>query len=160
MKVTVYNQVGQSKKEVEFPGTTWGQLQETLMDAGVPFAGMKAVIGENQNSLDMAGSVVPTNDWTLFLVPNKVESGMDDYGNDEDGDDYTSDDDDVDSNDDDSNSPALSIEKLEQIQKLTEASNLIAEVVAEIKKANTVISDPVLNDLNRKANEIMANLWK
>lgn len=74
-KVTVYNQVGQSKREVEFSGSNWGELQELLDRENVPYVNMKAVIGSSQLTLESKLANVPSEDWVLFLVPHKVKSG-------------------------------------------------------------------------------------
>lgn len=74
-KVTIHNTVGNNFKEIYSSADTWAQLQEDLSSNGIPFTGMKAVIGENQNTLESSQAQLIDGEMTLFLVPNKVKSG-------------------------------------------------------------------------------------
>lgn len=76
MKVTVFSTKGRKRSEVESSATTWGELKKDLASAGVETSGMKAIIGENQNTLESAKAALPVDfDFTLFLTPVKVKSG-------------------------------------------------------------------------------------
>jgi hypothetical protein len=76
-KVTVHNTVGNNFKEIYSSASTWSELQNDLSNNGISYDGMKAVIGENQNTLESTQAQLIEGDMTLFLVPNKVKSGSD-----------------------------------------------------------------------------------
>lgn len=84
-KVIVYNTQGRQKREVTFSGDHWEDLQAALSKAGILYEGMKAIIGENQVTLESPKAVLPTgitvgdkltNNFTLFLTPVKTKSGI------------------------------------------------------------------------------------
>lgn len=83
-KVVVYNTQGEHKTEVTFTGDFWEDLQDALGKAGIPYQGMRAIIGENQVTLESPKAVLPkgltvgdkvTDNFTLFLSPVKNKSG-------------------------------------------------------------------------------------
>jgi argininosuccinate lyase len=74
-QVLVYNTIGQNEVVITTSAATWEQLQRDLHSQGVPFRDMKAVIGETQVTLESRGAQLPTTDFSLFLVPEKVKSG-------------------------------------------------------------------------------------
>jgi hypothetical protein len=75
-KVTVYNTSAQNNKVIESAAVTWGQLQQELAEAGIPYSGMRAVVGETQTELITNQSSLDPGDVTLFLMPRKVKSGI------------------------------------------------------------------------------------
>lgn len=84
MKVTIFSTKGKKRTTVESNAQTWGDLKKDLTTAEVETSGMKAIIGENQVTLESSGAVLPkgldikgtiTDDFTLFLTPIKVKSG-------------------------------------------------------------------------------------
>ncbi len=83
-KVTVFNTVGSKKTVVDTNATTWEELKEDLDKAGIAHSGMRAIVGENQVTLESNKARLPigltagdevTNNFTLFLSPRKVKSG-------------------------------------------------------------------------------------
>lgn len=85
-KVTVFSTKGRSKQVIETKATTWGELKKDLTEAGVSVSGVKAIVGENQNTLESSQASLPMGlqkngttdgDFTLFLTPVKVKSGND-----------------------------------------------------------------------------------
>jgi hypothetical protein len=76
-KITVYNTSAQNNREIQTSALTWGDLQVELDRIGIPYSGMRAVIGENQNEMITPQSQLMEGDMTLFLMPRKVKSGGD-----------------------------------------------------------------------------------
>jgi len=76
MKVTIITTSG-SKSTVNTSARTWGELQSDLSRAGIESNGMKALIKESKLTLDVADAQLPGEDFTLFLFPGKVKSGID-----------------------------------------------------------------------------------
>jgi hypothetical protein len=74
-RVTVYNTLGQNERSVNSDALTWGELQSHLLQAGVSFSGMKAVVGDTQVTLESRDAQIPQTEFTLFLLPGKVRSG-------------------------------------------------------------------------------------
>jgi hypothetical protein len=75
-KVIIYSTGGQPGQVIETNAGTWAELQRELTTAGVRFSGMKAVIGENRNTLESAQAILPTSGFSLFLMPIKTKSGV------------------------------------------------------------------------------------
>jgi len=73
--IIVYNTHGDNERHVQSSATTWGELQSDLEVNGVSYRGMKAVIGETQNTLESNQAVVPEGPFSLFLMHQKVKSG-------------------------------------------------------------------------------------
>lgn len=83
--VTVINTQGRQRQTVQTSANTWGELKRDLDSAGIPHSGMRAMVGENHNTLETSGAQLPsgltvgdrvTNDFTLFLSAKKVKSGI------------------------------------------------------------------------------------
>jgi hypothetical protein len=75
-KVTVYNTVGQNERALQTDARTWGELQTHMSRASIPYSNMKCVVGETQVTLESRDAQVPQSDFTLFLLPSKVRSGV------------------------------------------------------------------------------------
>jgi hypothetical protein len=75
--ITIYSTSGQDGKIISSNAKTWGELQGVLTENGVSHKNMKAVIGENRHTLEVANAELPSDKFTLFLMPIKVKSGMD-----------------------------------------------------------------------------------
>jgi hypothetical protein len=79
-KVTIYSTSSQSKRTIESHTTTWGALMSDMSAHGIPYHGMRAVVGETQHTLESAEAQLPSQgDYTIFLMPQKVKSGSDDH---------------------------------------------------------------------------------
>lgn len=78
--VTVYNTIGNNQKQVRSSANMWGELQTDLLSNGVSFSGMTAVIGETQVTLESNQARLIDGDFTLFLMPQKVKSGVSSEG--------------------------------------------------------------------------------
>lgn len=83
-QVTVFSTKGKKRFVVETEANTWGELKQVLTSEGVEVDNMKAIVGENQTTLESSAAVLPkglttagevTKDFTLFLTPVKVKSG-------------------------------------------------------------------------------------
>lgn len=86
-QVTVFSTKGKKRVVVETEANTWGELKQVLTSEGVEVNNMKAIVGENQTTLESSAAVLPkgltaagevTKDFTLFLTPVKVKSGFGD----------------------------------------------------------------------------------
>lgn len=85
-KVTIYNTIGDNAREIFSSANTWGSLMNDMNRERVPYDGMKAVVGETQNTLESSEAVLPDGEFSLFLMAGKVKSGVDDdYIDEEDG---------------------------------------------------------------------------
>lgn len=84
-QVTVFSTKGKRKSVVVTEANTWGELKKDLLKEGIETTGFKAIVGENQVTLESSAASLPkgltpagevTKDFTLFLNPIKVKSGM------------------------------------------------------------------------------------
>lgn len=75
-KVTIYSTIGNDMKEVMVNSMNWGDLQVELSRNGVNASGMKAIIGDSQLTLESNQAELPSGDFTLFFMPQKVKSGI------------------------------------------------------------------------------------
>lgn len=75
--VTVFSTKGKKRSLVETNGAaTWGELKGILNSNGIETNNMKAIIGENQVTLESAKAILPLDfNFTLFLTPIKVKNG-------------------------------------------------------------------------------------
>jgi hypothetical protein len=76
VQVTVYTGTG-SSKVINTEAAKWGDLINDLSRNGVSYnsGNTKAVIGETEVTLESNDAVLPTDNFTLFLLPQKVKSG-------------------------------------------------------------------------------------
>lgn len=76
--VTVFSTKGKKRSVVETNGVaTWGELKGILNSNGIETDNMKAIIGENQVTLESAKAILPLDfNFTLFLTPIKVKNGV------------------------------------------------------------------------------------
>jgi hypothetical protein len=169
VKVSVYSGTG-SIKQVEFVGAKWSELQQTLAQNGISYNSdrMIAVIGETELTLQSNDAIIPTTDFTLFLLPQKVKSGSDD----EDSYDESYDESYDDSDDDDDNEivPAVNPSGVPaDVTSWTKehaliAINLISTKTNEINTLGNQIRQYVTNmsvsPLDDKAKELMNKLFK
>ncbi len=133
--VTVYNSVGQAKREVTSSADTWNQLQRDLDMAGIPYSQMKSVVGETRNTLESGEAQLPQGNFTLFLLPTKVKSGVSFFET--------------------ANEDFWEMTEQEKIQaKLAEAISLLQEVSAAVKTTNYGALAPDVRKLAEQADSI------
>lgn len=77
-KVVIYSTIGENFKEIYTSAQTWGALTEDLTANGINWKGMKAVDGDTQHSYESSEAVLPEQDFSLFLMADKVKSGLND----------------------------------------------------------------------------------
>lgn len=77
--VKVFSTVGSNKSQCETSATNWETLQEELAGKGVLLSGMKAIVGGSEVTLESPNAQLPSGDFMLFLVPDKVKSGCIDH---------------------------------------------------------------------------------
>lgn len=75
-KIIVVSARDNSRKEVMSDATTWGALQPALDGQNISTTDMKAILRETKTALESNDSVLPTGEFTLFLTPGKVKSGV------------------------------------------------------------------------------------
>jgi hypothetical protein len=79
IKVTVYSTRGQRKSIIETAVTTWGELRELVSSAGYD---LQKLVGTDSINKQVFGldtldaTVIPSQDFTLFLRPTQTKSGM------------------------------------------------------------------------------------
>lgn len=159
VKVSVYSGSG-SVKEIQFEGTKWSELQTVLRNNAISYneGSMKAVVGETENTLESNDAVVPTTDFTLFLLPQKVKSGSEDS--------Y-----DESYDDDDEDEVAVATEagipndpKAWSKQDAVNAINQIVSKSHEVQglsaKLQAYVNNLAVSPLDDKAKELMTKLFK
>lgn len=72
--IKVYTTVGVSGT-VETNVRTLGELKPILRQQEIDYSGMKMLVGETKNELNVDDAVLPEGDFKLYLVPQKTKSG-------------------------------------------------------------------------------------
>lgn len=69
--------LGNASKEINTEVTSFGELQNVLRDNDIDFStsSMKAIVGETRVTLESREAVLPTGNFSLFLLPRKTKSG-------------------------------------------------------------------------------------
>jgi hypothetical protein len=75
--VTVFSTLGKQAQEFQSKATTWTELQKEMGEFRISYSGMKAVIGETRLTLESPNALLPSTNFTLFLMPVKTKSGTD-----------------------------------------------------------------------------------
>lgn len=150
-QVTVYSTQGQNKQVVNTSAGTWGELQSILGAHGVSYSGMKVVVGESQVTLESNAAVLPEGDFTLFLLPQKVKSGVFGFSSFDD-DDCGCEDDDEDEVEDNSTIGQIR----SRIASIYEALGELEELVED--QATVAPVDPKNAELKSKADQIAKDL--
>ena len=151
-RVTVFNTVGSNETSFDYTGSNWSDLQVELSANNVSYKGMSAIIGESQVTLESAQAMTPTDDFTLFLLPIEVKSGVDTDAN------FEEDYDDIDGYEQ-YDAPAvaqpfLSLETQTFIKQLEDAKAVLDVVLTTLR--GKVITDPHIIEMQRKAAALMA----
>lgn len=74
-KIKVYSTNGRTNIDIETEAIDFGGLKRDLSSNNISYDGMRAVIGENKNTLEVDTAMLPDGDFTLFLTPKKIKSG-------------------------------------------------------------------------------------
>lgn len=74
-EVTVYNTTGKGYQIIKTTALSWKELKKSMDEARITYSNMKAVIGENQLTIESDDAQLPAEAFTLFLMPVKVKSG-------------------------------------------------------------------------------------
>ena len=78
-RIVVYkNSNGQNKTYTDQGFKTWGELKQVLINDGLWGSNLEAVIHEGRRSLKIDSAELPSGDFTLYLVAQKMKSGNDD----------------------------------------------------------------------------------
>jgi hypothetical protein len=156
-KITVHSTVGNNFKEIESSARTWGDLQRDLSAYGIAYTGMKAVVGENQNSLESSQAVLPDGEMTLFLVPNKVKSGSSSLVDWQDGIDWSAEE--WDNEDNAIEEYCFKTERDLAIARAKKAAYYLTELANFLIINNKAASnDPKVNNLQSMSDQIQKNL--
>lgn len=75
-KINVVN-VGGKNFTMESTANNRGELEAEMskLNMGVAFKDKKVIIGETKNSLDVPGALLPSSNFTLFIMPAKTKAG-------------------------------------------------------------------------------------
>ena len=73
-KIKVLSTVGASGT-IETNVTTLGELKPLLEAKEINTSGMKMMVGETRNELNLDDAVLPEGDFKLYLMPAKTKSG-------------------------------------------------------------------------------------
>lgn len=74
--VEVYSTSGTCQATFKTSAQTFGELKKQLSEKSVNYQNMKAIIGENQEELTEDSQLLLETDFTLFLTPVAVKSGV------------------------------------------------------------------------------------
>jgi hypothetical protein len=75
--ITIISTQGDQRVTLDTNVSTWGQLKEEINGEGTMSANdAKAMIRGTRESLNSNGDVLPTGDFTVFLTPSKIKSGL------------------------------------------------------------------------------------
>lgn len=151
-RVTVFNTIGSNETSFNYTGTNWSDLQIELAANNISYKGMSAIVGESQVTLESAQAMTPTDDFTLFLLPIEVKSGVEDDA--DFGDDYEND---ADYEAYDAPAvvqPFLSLETQTFIKQLEDAKAVLDVVLTTLR--GKVITDPHIIEMQRRAAALMA----
>lgn len=66
-----------TRKRLNSSATTWSELQAELKNESIKFENMKAAVGKSKISLEYPGAQLPSESFTLYLMPTKTKSGLD-----------------------------------------------------------------------------------
>lgn len=72
--IKVYTTVGVSGT-FETNVRTLGELKPILREQEIDYSGMKMLVGETKNELNVDDAILPEGDFKLYLVPQKTKSG-------------------------------------------------------------------------------------
>ena len=77
-KVKIISTIGINKKVIDINAdvTNWKKLKEVLDINSIPYKDMDVIIGETKTSLQLDEALIPSIDFILFIVPQKVKSGV------------------------------------------------------------------------------------
>ena len=64
------------KKKLQSDVSTWGELKRILSVNNISYTGMNAALSGSKVSLQHNDAVLPTDNFVLYLMPNKVKSGI------------------------------------------------------------------------------------
>lgn len=146
VQVTVYTGTG-SSKVINTEAVKWGQLIDDLSRNAISYnsGGMKAVIGETEVTLESNDAVLPTGNFTLFLLPQKVKSGFEESYED------SYDEDEI----EESVAPAtVSPENWTK----GDAVNEINKMISNLNNLKIYVQTSVSNPLDEKAKQLMNKL--
>jgi|SRR6187402_158720 len=73
-KIKIYSTVGVSGS-IDTNVRTLGELKPLLRQREIDYSGMKLLVGETRNELNVDDAVLPEGDFKLYLMPQKTKSG-------------------------------------------------------------------------------------
>ena len=75
MEIKVFSTKANKLQKINVKGTTWGSVYNELENAGLINGDMKAVLRENNMTLESSNIDMPTTPYTIFVTPIKTKSG-------------------------------------------------------------------------------------
>jgi ethanolamine ammonia-lyase large subunit len=73
--ITIFSQRDNEMVTVQSDDVTWGSLKDNFEEE-ISFNNMRGVVKSTRNTLDVDDARLPEGEFTLFLFPKKVSSGM------------------------------------------------------------------------------------
>lgn len=73
-RIKVYTTVGVSGT-IDTNVRTLGELKPILSEREIDYSGMKLLVGETRNELNVDDAILPEGDFKLYLMPQKTKSG-------------------------------------------------------------------------------------
>jgi hypothetical protein len=80
--ITIFSQRDNQLVTVQSDDVSWGSLKSSFKDE-ISFNNMRGVVKSTRNTLDVDDARLPADEFTVFLFPKKVSSGMGVYSKDE-----------------------------------------------------------------------------
>ncbi len=74
--VKVSTSKSDSIKSIDSEATTWGELKDDFDENGIAHTDLKAVVKETKVTLEADGAVLPEGNFTIFMFPSKIKSGL------------------------------------------------------------------------------------
>lgn len=74
-KIKLWSQRDNSSVNIETQATTWGELKKDV-GSEVNFKNIKGIVRETKHVLELDDAKLPQGEFTIFLLPTKVRSGM------------------------------------------------------------------------------------
>lgn len=160
--ITTYSTLGDNMKVIQSAATTLGELRPDLDAHGVRYQGMKLMTNPGQVTLESLQAQLPEGEFQLFLMPDKVKSGIlgDEYMIDEEeGIEWT----DEDWSQSDPEEFEFATGRDLAIARAKRALYLLDKAVSALAHAkssnkSTSSSDPVLNNLRSEAARLQRNM--
>ena len=76
MEIRVFSTKSNNLEKINVKGTTWGGVYAEIAAKGLINSDMRAVLRENNMTLESSDIIMPTTPYTVFVTPIKTKSGV------------------------------------------------------------------------------------